>query len=375
MANRRNKGGSGEGRSRLEETLSGTRAQGGGGGGDDELADALLEALGIESSPSSNTRGAGGGSSKPSTMAPGSGLPVFDDEGFDGDDDVDVIWDIAEEEVEIEGLDEDVIKCLSCSTSNAVSNRFCGYCGVSLSEAIRLQSAPDPEDLEPQHREPVSVDVRLVSINEDGSDGLEIPLRYTETIVGRRGDTRFPTDAFLSPCHSRLIVDGRRLFIEDLESLNGTYVRIRKEVRLSPGDCFLMGRQVLRFERLEQHIAPKARSKDGTRYMGSPPPLSEYKLLQIGVGGSSQNVYCLPEKGSVLGREKGDIVFMPDRFMSGRHAKIFPGDDGHYYLADLNSSNGTWIRIQEGQQLEDGDLIFLGQQLFRVEGPGLQGLD
>ena len=140
---------------------------------------------------------------------------------------------------------------------------------------------------------------------------------------------------------------------------------------MSPGDCFLMGRQVLRFERFEQTITPKARSADGTRYMGSPPPGGQYKILQVGIGGVYQNVYCLPESGAVLGREKGDIVFPRDRFMSSRHAQIYPRDDGHYYLVDLNSSNGTWVKIWERHLLEDGDLIFLGQQLFRVEARGL----
>src|SRR5690606_2832887 len=165
--------------------------------------------------------------------------------------------------------------------------------------------------------------------------------------IGRSGDTRFPTDAFLSPEHARLVIEESQLHIEDLYSLNGTYIRIRDEVRLSPGDCFLMGRQVLRFERFEQTVTPKARSADGTRYMGSPPPGGQYKILQVGIGGVYQNVYCLSESGAVLGREKGDIVFPRDRFMSSRHAQIYPRDDGHYYLVDLNSSNGTWTKIWE----------------------------
>jgi hypothetical protein len=69
----------------------------------------------------------------------------------------------------------------------------------------------------------------------------------------------------------------------------------------------------------------------------------------------------------VLGREKGDIVFPHDKFMSGRHAQIYTGDDGHCYLVDLNSSNGTWIKLWEKTELYGGDYLFLGQQLFRVD--------
>ena len=208
--------------------------------------------------------------------------------------------------------------------------------------------------------------IHLISINEDGSDGVAIPLEFLETTLGREGDTRFPTDAFLNPQHARLHVERGVLAIEDLYSLNGTFLKLRDEVKLRPGDNFLMGRQVLRFERFEQTISPKTRSSDGTRYMGSPAPGGNYKILQIGIGGIIQNVYCLPEVGAVLGREKGDIIFPHDKFMSSRHAQIYTGEDGECYLVDLTSSNGTWIKIWERTVLKHGDYIFMGQQLFRV---------
>lgn len=322
--------------------------------GEDALASALLEALG---------QGAMGAA--PPVPGPrqtnvgidttGAPDPSQSDPGTSG-----VVLEVPEEA----GPGE--VNCPSCAAINPAHHRFCGTCGATLSDVNRQRRRKAQLEQRPDRQE-IAQDIQLVAINEDGSDGIQIPLRYTETIIGRSGDTRFPTDAFLSPKHSRLLVEDDKLFIEDMFSLNGTYVRIRDEVRMSPGDSFLMGRQVLRFERFEQTITPKARSADGTRYMGSPPPGGQYKILQVGIGGVYQNVYCLPESGAVLGREKGDIVFPRDRFMSSRHAQIYPRDDGHYYLVDLNSSNGTWVKIWDRYQLEDGDLIFLGQQLFRVE--------
>ncbi len=332
---------------------------------DDALAHALLEALGQGVlSPSESGLGRAGASSEPE-VAPERRMESQDalrrvDAREPNDSGIPQVH--VHEEA---GVGE--VNCRSCGAVSSVDNRYCGRCGASLADAARR---PRPVSELGDRRE-VELDVRLVSINEDGTDGIEIPLRYNETIVGRSGDTRFPTDAFLSPKHARLLVERGVLFIEDLYSLNGTYVRIRDEVALSPGDCFLMGRQVLRFERFEQTISPKARAADGTRYMGSPPPGGEYKILQVGIGGIYQNVYCLPESGAILGREKGDIVFPRDRFMSSRHAQIYPREDGQYYLVDLNSSNGTWTKIWDRYQLTHGDLIFLGQQLFRVEAPEL----
>ncbi|MEZ4459600.1 MAG: FHA domain-containing protein [bacterium] len=262
---------------------------------------------------------------------------------------------------------EAAVTCPHCAASNPPGMKFCVECGGSLAvskgaEDIK-RKIPPPSELS---RKENPWKISLVSINEDGSDGVDIPLQFLETTIGREGDTRFPTDAFLSPKHARLHIDKGELSIEDLYSLNGTFLKLRDEVRLTPGDTFLMGRQVLRFERFEQAITPKTKSADGTRYMGSPSPGGSYKVLQIGIGGVVQNVYCLPESGAVLGREKGDIIFPHDKFMSSRHAQIYTGDDGHCYLVDLNSSNGTWIKIWERTRLHDGDFIFMGQQLFRI---------
>lgn len=269
--------------------------------------------------------------------------------------------------------------CPSCQGENPVGMRFCVQCGGALAGVgvkAAVQGSQQLSSIEVVPREPPPPSsaarqrnpwpIQLVSINEDGTDGNVIALSFLETTVGREGDKRFPTDAFLSPRHARLHIEQGQLLIEDLYSLNGTFLKLRKETKLSPGDTILMGRQVLRFERFEQAITPKTRSSDGTRYMGSPAPGGNFKVLQIGIGGVIQNVFCLPEQGAVLGREKGDIIFQQDKFMSSRHAQIYTGDDGQCYLVDLNSSNGTWIKLWEKTRLEHKDYIFMGQQLFRV---------
>jgi len=264
-----------------------------------------------------------------------------------------------------EEIGEDEIHCRSCGAVCPRSNKYCGSCAAYLGNYTAKR------EFAPVELASINLDISLISINEDSSDGVRIPLKLNETILGRSGDSRFPSDAFLSPRHCRLLVEGRQLFIEDLDSLNGTFIRPRGEVRLQPGDSFLAGRQLLRFERFEQVVSSKARSVDGTRYMGSPSSGGDFKLVQIGVGNITQNVYCLPEGGASFGRETGDIVFNRDRFMSGRHGQIYPREDGNYYLLDLNSSNGTWVKLTGKTRLSHGDLIFLGQQLFRIESPDI----
>ncbi len=251
-------------------------------------------------------------------------------------------------------------ECPSCQTSNPPETRFCVQCGQQL-DAHRSSTVSERDE----GQAVLPNDIELVCIQDDGSDGKSISIHSETTIIGRDGDQRFPTDEFLNPRHARLVIEDGDLHVEDLHSLNGTFIKIRGEVRLKPGDTFLMGRQVLRFEKLEEDFEAEKTSPDGTRYMGSPPPEGEYKVLQLGAGDLVQDIYCLPESGVVLGREKGDIIFPRDKFMSGRHARIVTDDDCH--LVDLNSSNGTWIKLWKKTKLENDDYLFMGQQLFRVE--------
>lgn len=338
--------------------MSGFGNKNGGADNDDLLAAALLEILGQEEDAATNTS-ASTNKRKPVVLPSREhsllGVPnaaqggdPYADSGLS-----DVFYS--------EKAGENEVHCRSCGAVCPRTNKYCGFCAAYLGNYTSKRQFATLE------RSAIDLDIALISINEDSSDGIRIPLIYNETILGRAGDSRFPSDAFLSPQHARLLVEGFNLFIEDLDSLNGTFLRSRSELKLSPGDCILAGRQLLRFERFEQVVSNKARSVDGTRYMGSPPSGGDFKLVQIGIGNITQNVYCLSEGGAIFGRETGDIVFHKDRFMSGRHAQIYPREDGNYYLLDLNSSNGTWVKLTRKSRLVHGDLVFLGQQLFRIE--------
>ena len=208
---------------------------------------------------------------------------------------------------------------------------------------------------------------RLLQLRDDGSDGTSTPLPLAELVIGREGDLAFPADPLLSPRHAKLTASNEAVQIEDLQSLNGTFLKLRNEHRLQLGDMLILGRQLLRFERVEHTADPRARGADGTRHLGSPNPGAAFRLVQIGVGGVAQNAYLLYDTATSIGRERGDIVFPRDRFMSGKHAEVVARTDGHYYLIDKGSSNGTWLKLWESTELALGDRILVGQQTFRVE--------
>ena len=40
--------------------------------------------------------------------------------------------------------------------------------------------------------------------------------------------------------------------------------------------------------------------------------------------------------------------------------------NGQLYLTDIGSSNGTFVRINGETDVIDGDILLMGQQLFRI---------
>ncbi|HPH26665.1 MAG TPA: FHA domain-containing protein, partial [Pseudomonadota bacterium] len=77
---------------------------------------------------------------------------------------------------------------------------------------------------------------------------------------------------------------------------------------------------------------------------------------------------CFPLLGDavVLGRERGDILFSEDGYVSGTHARL-SYRAGLVYLQDLASSNGTYLRIAGERVVPAGTYLLLGQQLFRIQ--------
>jgi DNA-binding winged helix-turn-helix (wHTH) protein len=81
-----------------------------------------------------------------------------------------------------------------------------------------------------------------------------IPLEPGENILGRGDDVAVRIDApGVSRRHARILIDEGQAMLEDLESKNGTYLwerRVEVPARLSDGDMFRLGRQLLVYRNL-----------------------------------------------------------------------------------------------------------------------------
>jgi pSer/pThr/pTyr-binding forkhead associated (FHA) protein len=95
-------------------------------------------------------------------------------------------------------------------------------------------------------------------------------------------------------------------------------------------------------------------------------PPRQAKLHLIMEGGEIGETYEVRATETVIGRVDGDIKFPHDGYMSGRHARVVQRN-GHFFLLDNNSRNGTFIRIHQEVELHPGDIVLIGKQLFRFE--------
>jgi pSer/pThr/pTyr-binding forkhead associated (FHA) protein len=77
-------------------------------------------------------------------------------------------------------------------------------------------------------------------------------------------------------------------------------------------------------------------------------------------------VFPLRAGENSVGREVGDVAFPGDRYVSARHARLEVSDAG-ITVADVGSSNGTYVRIGGPTPVAAGDQLLVGMQLIRVE--------
>jgi len=208
---------------------------------------------------------------------------------------------------------------------------------------------------------------RLVVIKGEGGDGVTYHLSATNHTVGRStGDIRFSEDLFLNPEHARFTVQGGRLFVKDLGSVNGVFVRIKSPVQLEHGDFFLVGEQLLRLD--SEAFSEGGPDAAGTYSYSSPRPDGRFRVVQQLAGGGEGRIVSAQGAALTMGREGNTLNFPNDRFISGRHARLDAASDTHHIiLTDTGSRNGTFIRTKGALELFHGDYLFVGQQLLRVE--------
>jgi pSer/pThr/pTyr-binding forkhead associated (FHA) protein len=214
----------------------------------------------------------------------------------------------------------------------------------------------------------------------------EVPIGSRPVTIGRSPDNDLPVDNLaVSNHHARVYFEAGRLVVEDLDSLNGTFVNDLRVERatLHDGDSIWIGKHHIKVDATADTAIPldsgrkaaapkinetmvldtKARrdmlqqaAAMGERSQFSPGRLKMPTLVVLS-GRVGQKEYVLTNKLTVIGKSPMATVRLRGWFKPQVAAQINQRDDG-YYLgtgAKIPTVNGS--PIQGPVRLNDGDLI------------------
>lgn len=204
------------------------------------------------------------------------------------------------------------------------------------------RSAPGPMSFRPKLRRPLAI-LRVFDDDQQGFE--EIRIRQDRFTIGRRDcDLTIPFDKGMSREHAVLEYGlsssgAHRWSIRDL-SRNGTFVRV-DQAKLSVGKQILMGsRRYL----VENDVGLILRDITTKR---------------------SQGVFPLDNEENWIGRDPAlcPAFLHNDMMLDYKHAVIYQRRKGEFWIKDLVSSNGVYVRVVECA-LPEKALFQLGEQRF-----------
>lgn len=148
-----------------------------------------------------------------------------------------------------------------------------------------------------------------------------------------------------------------RTFVSD-----GTLTSLLAEVRDAIGDEARQSRFVRTVHGFGYSFCAEAQE---TREL--PRSLSGRTLAHWILRGRSR--YALEPGTSIIGRDPGVSVFVDDRSVSRRHARILISGEEKATLEDLGSKNGTFlgnVKVESPVPLSDGDVIRVGTIVLTI---------
>jgi class 3 adenylate cyclase/pSer/pThr/pTyr-binding forkhead associated (FHA) protein len=208
---------------------------------------------------------------------------------------------------------------------------------------------------------------KLQHIKKDGTSGELYEMKEGRLSLGRsQGDLQYATDATLAALHARFYIENGQLLVEDLSDGKGVFVRLIATYTLQDGDAVLMGKQLLLFREKSEAVAAAAAT--GTSVMDISTmiqePVAEFVRLTV-QGADNSARFPLLEEEITWGRNKGTYIFPEDGFMSRAHAKVYQRGE-NYFLEDLGSRNGTFIKVRGKTPVTVGAMVLAGGQLLKI---------
>ena len=228
----------------------------------------------------------------------------------------------------------------------------------------------------PLQRPPMAV---LRIFDDNGKDFEAVRIREGKLTIGRKdGDVLIPHDPMMSGKHCsiacKLVDDSHRWYIVDHESTNGTFLCVNS-MRLEHNSEIMIGAYRYRFDapRRSTNVAPDPQPADAPmRTMGwKPASLDEAPtetiatLVRITPEGETDQ-FAINSSDSVIGCDpQSDVLIRDDRFVSNSHARIYRDEHSRWFIDDLGSRNGSWVKVTK-KRLDMNCYFQCGEQKFSI---------
>lgn len=150
-----------------------------------------------------------------------------------------------------------MIQCPFCQSIYPENTLFCVECGSYLAQSDGQSTDPLQSSAKLEQRQAGNGPFKILVLSIEGRGSIELPLSK-EVVLGRLDPTRaiFPdvdlsdeegVDKGISRRHARISQRGGQVFVEDLNSLNGTFLNATRLVPEMPyplkdGDQIQLGK-------------------------------------------------------------------------------------------------------------------------------------
>ena len=236
---------------------------------------------------------------------------------------------------------------------------------VALDEPVPAESAAEPIPEE----QPPPFAAKLV-LQNGSAEGTEFALGHLEnSLGGSAAHIGLGDDPLIAPHAATLAFVDERLVLRDEGSANGVYVRVRESAALKPGDLFVAGERLLRYEGPVEMAPP---IEGDLPLLGAPRPAQgpAYRVTEVLLGAKTGRTCHRGAPIISIGRAGCDMNFAGDSLLAAKHAEIRIAEDGTAALADLGQGpSGVFLRVRAQQpvELQAGDVVRVGDQHLRVE--------
>jgi pSer/pThr/pTyr-binding forkhead associated (FHA) protein len=208
-------------------------------------------------------------------------------------------------------------------------------------------------------------------VDDDAAPAIDLSLEVA--VIGRDPeDDIILDDDLVSRRHAEARWRAGQAYLLDRGSLNGTRrnaQKVRGLVALEDGDIIQFGVRCYRFALLAPTGAGALEETRKVATSSTSHPLNAPLALLGETGALTGRRWELTEKTTRIGRDPAAAIIVQDSSVSRFHAQITRQASG-YYLADLESSNGTQVNgesVSEPHRIIAGDVLRFGEVVFRCE--------